>query len=67
MWVKEKNTFLIFDGSDAAKFFIASVIVLLNWHGREVRRTILPVPAYIGRICLKCDGTRAETRFRLSA
>jgi len=33
------------------------------------KRTLVPTPDYcsIGRGQLKCDGTRAETRFRLSA
>ena len=43
--------------------FVASVIQ----HAMRMRRIILPYVASGCRRQLKCDGTRAETRFRLSA
>ena len=39
-----------------------SVCVVITYISREI-----PVTTLVGRLRLKCDGTRAENRFRLSA
>ena len=56
------SRFPVYRGSVLGRFYCTSKCMF--WHNV---RFFLPPRRPEDRLCLKCDGTRAETRFRLSA